>query len=168
MCYVYILLCENNSLHTGVTTDVARRFKEHEARKGAKYTRSFKPIKILYKQRFRTQSCALKRELEIKDGIEVRNYASSLHSSSKLASRVNAQKAEGHEADEGASCGNRAFDAPSARIEPRGGEQRAKRAFKPSILKIKYLASWASEVFYFKAPLGSLFSDINNKSPESL
>lgn len=48
MFYVYILRCEDNSLYTGITTDVARRFSEHleGGTKGAKYTRSHKPAKI--------------------------------------------------------------------------------------------------------------------------
>lgn len=48
MFYVYILRCEDNSLYTGITTDVMRRFSEHvEGKvKGAKYTKSHKPIKI--------------------------------------------------------------------------------------------------------------------------
>ena len=46
--YVYILRCEDNSLYTGITTDVARRFSEHLGKngKGAKYTRVHRPVKI--------------------------------------------------------------------------------------------------------------------------
>lgn len=48
MYYVYILRCSDNSLYTGITTDVARRFSEHcdDKIKGAKYTKSRKPVKI--------------------------------------------------------------------------------------------------------------------------
>ena len=46
--YVYILRCEDDSLYTGITTDVKRRFAEHLAggKKGAKYTRVHKPKEI--------------------------------------------------------------------------------------------------------------------------
>lgn len=48
MYYVYILRCEDNTLYTGITTDVARRFAEHSEGKikGAKYTRGRKPRQI--------------------------------------------------------------------------------------------------------------------------
>jgi putative endonuclease len=44
--WVYILMCQNNSYYTGITNDVEKRFKLHQAGKGAKYTRSLKPILI--------------------------------------------------------------------------------------------------------------------------
>ena len=46
--FVYMLRCADNSLYTGITTDVNRRFAEHTADKikGAKYTRAHKPVKI--------------------------------------------------------------------------------------------------------------------------
>lgn len=48
MYYVYILRCEGNTLYTGITTDVKRRFAEHSEGKikGAKYTRARKPLRI--------------------------------------------------------------------------------------------------------------------------
>lgn len=48
MYYVYMLRCEGNTLYTGITTDVKRRFAEHSEGKikGAKYTRARKPIRI--------------------------------------------------------------------------------------------------------------------------
>ena len=48
MYYVYMLRCSDNSLYTGITTDVVRRFSEHcdDKIKGAKYTKSRKPVKI--------------------------------------------------------------------------------------------------------------------------
>lgn len=66
MYHVYILLCEDKSLYTGITTDVTRRFKEHRAGTGGHYTRSHKPKKILYEEEVATRSAALKREAEIK------------------------------------------------------------------------------------------------------
>ena len=48
MYFVYILECEDNTLYTGITTDVERRFKEHSEGKGGTYTRAKKVKKILY------------------------------------------------------------------------------------------------------------------------
>lgn len=66
MWHVYLLLCEDESIYTGTTNDVARRFEAHCAGKGGRYTRSHKPVKILYSEAVRTKSRALKREVEIK------------------------------------------------------------------------------------------------------
>lgn len=44
--YVYILRCRDNSLYTGITTDIERRYKEHEQGTGAKYTKSKGVLKI--------------------------------------------------------------------------------------------------------------------------
>jgi putative endonuclease len=66
MWYVYILLCADGSLYTGSTNDVEKRFKTHLAGKGGAYTRSHKPVKIVYQETLSTKSEALKRELEIK------------------------------------------------------------------------------------------------------
>jgi putative endonuclease len=66
MYNVYILLCKDGSYYTGSTNDVEARFKDHLAGKGARYTKSHKPLKIIYKEEFATKSEALKREAEIK------------------------------------------------------------------------------------------------------
>ena len=65
MWQVYILRCMNDSLYTGITKDVKRRFSEHQ-RKGARYTSYNPPVKVVYKEALRTRSQALKREAEIK------------------------------------------------------------------------------------------------------
>ena len=64
--YLYILLCKNNKLYTGIAKNPEERFELHKKGKGAKYTRSNKPIKIVYTEKFETRSEALKREAEIK------------------------------------------------------------------------------------------------------
>lgn len=65
--YVYMIRCENQSLYTGVTTDVDRRFKEHAGDKaGAKYTRANKPVAVVYTRRFRNRSNAQKEEWRMK------------------------------------------------------------------------------------------------------
>ena len=66
MFFVYIIRCKDKSLYTGFTIDVERRFKEHKAGKGGKYTRAKKAIKLVYSESFHTRSEAMKREVEIK------------------------------------------------------------------------------------------------------
>lgn len=66
MYYLYILLCEGNTLYTGITTDVERRFQEHCSGKGGNYTRAHKPLKVIYSEAVGTRSEALKREYEVK------------------------------------------------------------------------------------------------------
>jgi putative endonuclease len=66
MWFVYILLCENGSLYTGFSDDPERRFTDHENGKGGKYTRSFKPVKIIHLEKYNTKQEALKRECKIK------------------------------------------------------------------------------------------------------
>lgn len=64
--FTYILLTEQNTLYCGYTDDVEKRFKAHLEGKGAKYTRSHKPIKIVYQKEFETKSDAMKEERRIK------------------------------------------------------------------------------------------------------
>ncbi len=65
--YLYILQCADNSLYTGITTDVARRFGEHaQGAKGAKYTSAHAPQKIVYQQKFPNRSSASIEEARIK------------------------------------------------------------------------------------------------------
>ena len=64
--YVYILRCCDGSLYTGITTDTLRRIAEHNSGKGAKYTRSRRPVELVYQEDCDDHSQALRRELEIK------------------------------------------------------------------------------------------------------
>lgn len=67
MWYVYIAKCNDNSLYTGITTDPKRRENEHNKYKsGAKSLRGKKPIKIIYIEKYKTESEARKREIAIK------------------------------------------------------------------------------------------------------
>jgi putative endonuclease len=66
MYFVYILECIDGSYYTGSTNDIVKRFKNHIDGKGGRYTRSHKPIKVIYKENFKTKSDALKREIQIK------------------------------------------------------------------------------------------------------
>ncbi len=64
--FVYILLCGDNTLYTGWTNDLEGRICAHNAGTGAKYTRTRRPVKLVYCERFDSKSEALKREIEIK------------------------------------------------------------------------------------------------------
>ena len=64
--YVYILKCADDTFYTGWTTDVQKRLKVHNSGKGAKYTRSRKPVQLVYYEECTDHSAALKREIEIK------------------------------------------------------------------------------------------------------
>lgn len=64
--YVYIILCSDRSLYTGITTDPERRFRQHETGSGAKYFRGRKPLEIVYQEGHHTRSSAGCRELQIK------------------------------------------------------------------------------------------------------
>lgn len=66
--YFYILYCRDNSLYGGYTTDLARRLKEHNSGKGAKYTRPRKrrPAKYLYAEAHETKSEAMRAEYAFK------------------------------------------------------------------------------------------------------
>ena len=66
MWFVYLIQCRDNSIYTGITNDLEKRFKHHKEGKGGRYTRNHKPIKILYSEQFETKSDALKREIQIK------------------------------------------------------------------------------------------------------
>lgn len=66
MWYVYILLCFDNSLYTGISNNPGQRFLDHKNGKGGRYTRLHKPIRIIYIEKLLTKSEALKREKQIK------------------------------------------------------------------------------------------------------
>ncbi len=65
--YVYMLCCSDNSYYTGITKDLSRRLQQHNSGQGgAKYTRSRRPVTLVYQEQQRDHSSALKREMEIK------------------------------------------------------------------------------------------------------
>lgn len=64
---LYILRCADNTLYTGITVDIEIRLIEHNtSAKGAKYTRSRRPVSLAYHEECVDKSSALKRELTIK------------------------------------------------------------------------------------------------------
>jgi len=65
--HLYILKCSDNTLYTGITTDLTRRLEEHNtSSKGAKYTRVRRPVELVYSEDYVDRSAASKREYEIK------------------------------------------------------------------------------------------------------
>lgn len=65
--FVYIVRCSDNTLYTGITTDVNRRVEEHNGgEKGAKYTKMRQPVKLVYVAKFLDRSSASKEEIKIK------------------------------------------------------------------------------------------------------
>ena len=64
--YTYILECKDGSLYTGWTNDLTRRVKAHNEGRGAKYTRSHRPVHLVYFESFATKGEALLREAAIK------------------------------------------------------------------------------------------------------
>jgi len=63
---VYILRCRDGSLYTGATNDLPKRVERHAAGKGAAYTRSRLPVKLVFQEPAADRSAALKREAAIK------------------------------------------------------------------------------------------------------
>ena len=64
--YCYMVLCANGGYYTGWTTDPLRRLKQHNAGRGARYTRMNAPSELVYVEEVADHSTALKREVEIK------------------------------------------------------------------------------------------------------
>ena len=65
--YFYIVRCADNSLYSGITTNLKRRVEEHNSDKlGARYTRSKQPMQLIFTVTFSSKSLALKREWEVK------------------------------------------------------------------------------------------------------
>jgi len=65
--FVYILKCADETLYTGISTELERRIEEHnDSDKGAKYTRVRRPVRLVYSEEHPDRSAASKREYEIK------------------------------------------------------------------------------------------------------
>jgi len=64
--YAYILRCADGTLYSGYTTDLDRRTAAHNAGTGAKYTRSRRPVELVYSESFETKGEALSREAAFK------------------------------------------------------------------------------------------------------
>ncbi|MBX4187418.1 MAG: GIY-YIG nuclease family protein [Candidatus Doudnabacteria bacterium] len=67
MYHVYILKCKDQTLYTGITTDLNRRLFEHNFSKlGSRYTSSRRPVKLIFSKKFRNRSTASREEARIK------------------------------------------------------------------------------------------------------
>ena len=67
MWHIYILRCADNTLYTGITTDLKRRLEEHNTSSlGAKYTRGRRPVALLYSKRYKDKAGAAKEECRLK------------------------------------------------------------------------------------------------------
>ncbi len=67
MYFLYILECADETLYTGITVDLERRVREHNTSKlGAKYTRSRRPVRLVYFKKFKNRSLASKAEYKLK------------------------------------------------------------------------------------------------------
>lgn len=65
-CFTYILKCNDGSLYTGWTNNLERRLEAHNAGVGAKYTKSRRPVRLVYCEEFADRRAAMRREYEIK------------------------------------------------------------------------------------------------------
>lgn len=63
---VYIILCSDHSLYTGITTDMERRFRLHKEGRGAKYFRGRRPLQVVYLESGHCRVSAARREARIK------------------------------------------------------------------------------------------------------
>ena len=64
--YVYILRCVDDTLYTGITNNLERRLKAHNAGTASKYTRARRPVDMVYQEEVETKGDALRREYQIK------------------------------------------------------------------------------------------------------
>lgn len=64
--YIYMVRCSDGTLYTGIAKDVNRRIDIHNQGSGAKYTRSRRPVKLVYSEQATSRSVATKREIQIK------------------------------------------------------------------------------------------------------
>lgn len=66
MNFTYILRCRDNTLYTGWTNDIRKRFRQHQQGKGAKYTKGRGPVELVYLEVSDTKQQAMSREAKIK------------------------------------------------------------------------------------------------------
>lgn len=64
--YTYILKCDDGSFYTGWTNNLEKRIKDHNEGRGAKYTKSRRPVTLAYYETFATKEEAMRREYAIK------------------------------------------------------------------------------------------------------
>jgi putative endonuclease len=64
--FVYIVRCADGSLYTGWTTDLFRRVAQHNAGRGGRYTRTHRPVELVYQEEVSNRSAAMRRERALK------------------------------------------------------------------------------------------------------
>jgi predicted GIY-YIG superfamily endonuclease len=64
--FVYLLRCADRTLYTGISTDVGRRVRQHNAGTASRYTRGRRPTRLVYQEAHASRSAALQREAAIK------------------------------------------------------------------------------------------------------
>ena len=73
--YVYIVRCGDNTLYTGITTDIAERLRKHNAGRGSRYVSRKGTARLVYTEPCSNRSIAYRRELEIKSWNRARKLA---------------------------------------------------------------------------------------------
>ncbi|RRJ83861.1 GIY-YIG nuclease family protein [Aestuariirhabdus litorea] len=64
--FLYVILCSDRSLYTGITTDIERRFSEHARGRGARFFRGRQPLRVVYRETHNDRASASRREYQIK------------------------------------------------------------------------------------------------------
>ncbi len=64
--FIYLLRCNDGTIYTGWTFDVEQRVQAHQTGRGARYTRTRCPVKLIYSERLPSRRAAMRREIEIK------------------------------------------------------------------------------------------------------
>ncbi|MCK4840732.1 MAG: GIY-YIG nuclease family protein [Methylococcales bacterium] len=89
--------CTDNTLYTGITTDVEKRYKQHTVQQGAKYFRARKPKQLVYKESGHDRSSASKREIEIKKLLRVDKIDLILSANNQIKDIENNFSGQGHD-----------------------------------------------------------------------
>ena len=66
MWFLYLILCDDGTIYTGISPTPEKRFQTHQAGKGAKYTKTRSPLQLIYTELVGTRSEATKKELKVK------------------------------------------------------------------------------------------------------
>lgn len=103
--YTYILRCADGSLYTGWTNDLEKRLQTHNAGKGGKYTRTHRPVELVYSECFPTRQEAMRREVLIKQ-MSRREKLQLIDGSSTVPAEDPGREAEGQTSPENEKKGN--------------------------------------------------------------
>jgi len=111
--HMYVVVCFDNSFYCGITTNIERRLKQHngELTGGAKYTRSRRPCRLVYKEKAENRSSASKKEywfkkLSRKQKEKYIDYPSDSSSSSTCGSTLSSQSSGHSSPSQGSQAGS--------------------------------------------------------------